>query len=92
MNQAIERFTGYITDPKRKLERLLELSTIFISYIFIFVYQNVFHIQVKLIDFETLIKLPIIALVVMPLVHYLIVKQDALQLSPSKKKAIRFSK
>ena len=79
-----------IEEPKKKLECLLVLSAFFIGYLYIYIYQNMLHIEVKLIDFQTLIQKPLIALVILPLILYLIIKADPLQRSPSQRKSIRF--
>lgn len=79
-----------IEEPKKKLETLLVLSAFVIGYFYIYIYQNMLHIEVKLIDLQTLIQMPIIALVILPLIHYLIIKPDPLQRSPSQRKSIRF--
>lgn len=79
-----------LEDPKKRLERLLVVSTFIIGYFYLYVYQNMLHIGVKLVSFQTLIQMPLMALVIIPLIHHLIVKQDALQLSHSQRKPIRF--
>ena len=81
---------NYITEPKERLESLLVLTTLLIGYYFLYVYQNMLHIKVKLISFQTLIQMPIMVLIIIPLIHYLIIKPDCLQRSPCKKKPIRF--
>lgn len=79
-----------IEEPKRRLEKLIALSAFSVGYFYTYVYQNMLHIEVELIDLKTLIHMPIIALVVFPLIHYLIIKSDPLQRSPSNRKPIRF--
>jgi hypothetical protein len=79
-----------IEEPKKRLERLLGLSAFVISYFYIYVYQNMLHIKVKLIDLQTLIQMPLISVVILPLIRYLIIKPDPLQRSPSQRKSIRF--
>lgn len=79
-----------IEEPKKRLERLLQLSAFIIGYLYTYVYQNMLHIKVNLIDFQTLIQMPLVALVILPLIHYLIIKSDPLQRSPSQRKPIRF--
>ena len=79
-----------IEEPKKKLEKLLVLSAFLIGYFYIYVYQNMLNIKVELFDFQTLIQMPLIALVIIPLIHYLIIKPDPLQRSPSRRKPIRF--
>jgi len=48
------------------------------------------HLKVALIDLQTLIQMPLVAMVIIPLIYYFIIKPDPLQLSPSKRKSIRF--
>lgn len=79
-----------IREPIRRLERLLILGTTAIGYSFMYIYQNMFRIQVPLISFETLIQMPIIALIIFPFIRYIVIRPDPLQRSPSNKKAIRF--
>lgn len=82
--------TIYPEAIKKRLERLLIISTLFIGYLYIYIYQNMFHIEVKLINLTSLIQMPLIALIIIPLIKYLIIKPDPLQRSPSKRKSIRF--
>ena len=79
-----------IEEPKRRLEWLLILCALVAGYFYIYVYQNILHIEVKFINVQTLIQMPIIFLIVIPLIRYLLVKPDPLQRSPSKWRAIRF--
>ncbi|MBC7364523.1 MAG: chromate resistance protein [Candidatus Aminicenantes bacterium] len=88
INQKVKNKS--IEEPKEKLEWLLVLSAFFIGYFYIYVYQNIIHIEVKLLDFQTLIQMPLIAVVILPLIHYLVVIPDPLQRSPSKRKSVRF--
>jgi len=90
MNQTQIAKNKSIEEPKKRLERLLILTAFVGGYFYIYVYQNMLHIQVKLVDFQTLIQMPIIGLVIIPLIRYFIVKPDPLQRSPSRKKPIRF--
>lgn len=82
--------TAYPEAIKKRLERLLVISTLFTGYLYIYIYQNMFHIEVKLINLNSLIQMPLIALIIIPLIRYLIIKPDPLQRSPSKRKSIRF--
>lgn len=66
-------------DPKARLQRLLNVSAIVIGYFYIWTFQEFLRIQVAFIDVSTLLRLPIITLVVFPLVKYAYVKQDWLQ-------------
>ncbi|MCK4817378.1 hypothetical protein KA005_16530, partial [bacterium] len=52
-------------------------------------FQNMLHIEIKYIALKDLIHIPIV-IIITQLVHYIIVKSDPLQRSPSSKKAIRF--
>ena len=79
-----------IKEPKRRLEWLSILCAFIIGYFYIYVYQDILHIEVKLVNLETLIQMPIIFIIVLPLIRYLLVKPDPLQRSPSKRRAIRF--
>jgi len=79
-----------IEEPKRRLEWLLILCALVIGYFYIYVYQNILHIEVEFINLQTLIQIPAISVIVIPLIRYLLVKPDPLQRSPSKRQAIRF--
>lgn len=79
-----------IKEPIKRLERLLILEATAIGYFFIYIYQNIFRIQVPLISVETLYKMPIMGLLIFPLIRYIVIKPDCLQRSPSNKKAIKF--
>lgn len=80
---------GWLTDPKNRLETLLVVCTVVVGYWYIYVYQNMLHVSVPLLDVKTLLKLSVMVIVVLPLIHVL-VKSDPLQRSPSQRKAIRF--
>ena len=90
MTQAEKLKNKPIKDPKKKLEWLLVLSAFVTGYFYIYVYQKMFHINVELFDIRTLIQKPFIALIIIPLIFYIIVKSDPLQRSPSQRKSIRF--
>jgi len=77
-------------DPRKRLEALLQISGLLVGYFYIFVYQDILNIKVKLMSLEALVEIPIVAVVIIPLIRYILVKPDSLQRSPSKKKAIRF--
>lgn len=77
-------------DPRKRLELLLSVVTIFVGYAYLYIYQNILHIKVALYDLYTLLEMPVIAAIVLPLIYYLIIKADPLQRSPSQWKAIRF--
>lgn len=80
----------YLEDPRKKLDRLLVLSTLVIAYFHLYVYQNMYNLEFELIELGILIKMPVMVLVIIPLIHYVVAKPDPLQRSPSQKKAIRF--
>jgi len=79
-----------IEEPKRRLELLLVLCALIISYLYIYVYQNILHIEVQFVNLQTLISIPVMPAIVIPLIRYLVAKPDPLQRSPSKRRAIRF--
>lgn len=79
-----------ITEPIKKLESLLVVVTCVAGYFYLYVYQNMLHIEVELISLKTLLQMPIIALVILPLIHYIIVRADPLQRSPSQRETIKF--
>lgn len=78
-----------IRDPRKRIECLIISSTIVAGYFYIYIHQNMLHIEIPLISYQTLITMPIVTLVA-ALALYLFVKSDPLQRSPSNKKAIRF--
>ena len=82
--------TTSIEEPKQRLERLLIISAVALGYFYIYLYQNMLHIKVDFVDLKTLLQIPVISIIVIPLILYLIVKPDPLQRSPSQKKEIKF--
>jgi hypothetical protein len=78
-------------DPKRNIEYMLNIALILLVYLYIYVYQGIliFQFQVDFIGLNVL-QIPIVSVLVIPLVHYLFIKSDPLQRSPSNLKAIRF--
>lgn len=78
------------TDPKARLERLLNISAIVIGYFYVWTFQEYLRIHVAFIDISTLLRLPIITLVVFPLVKYAYVKQDWLQRGRPNLESVRF--
>jgi hypothetical protein len=89
MVKLLSNLLKKMQDPKAKLERLLVLVTIIVVYLFLFIYKEIFQIQIKFIDAKTLFEMPIIALVVYPFIYYLL-KSDPLQRSPKKKRIYNF--
>jgi len=77
-------------DPRKRLEALLQAAALIIGYFYIYVYQDMLHIKVPLFSLQSLLRMPIVAIIIMPLIHYIIVKADPLQRSPSQRKTIRF--
>jgi hypothetical protein len=77
-------------DPKATLTLLLDVVALLASYYFVYIYQNMLGLNIPFVSYETLIAMPIIAAVVIPLIHYLLVRSDPLQRSPRKGKSIRF--
>ena len=78
------------SDPKARLQRLLTISAIVIGYFFVWTFQDFLKIHVALIDITTLLRLPIISIIVFPLVKYGYVKQDWLQRGRPSLKSVRF--
>jgi hypothetical protein len=73
-----------------RLQRLLNVSAIVIGYFYVWTFQELLKISVAFIDISTLLRLPIIAIVVYPLVKYGYVKQDWLQRGRPTLKSVRF--
>jgi len=86
INKGIES----ISDPKKKLEYLLDISAIAIGYFYIYVYQDILHLHVTLLSMDTILQIPVISLIVVPIILYVFIKPDPLQRSPSNRQAIRF--
>lgn len=76
--------------PKARLQRLLNVSAIVIGYFYVWTFQEFLRVQVAFIDVSTLLRLPIITLVVFPLVKYAYVKQDWLQRGQPHLKSVLF--
>lgn len=81
---------GKIRDPRKRVEQLLVLITVAIAYFYLYVYQSILHVDIRLIDLRNLIRIPMVALVIIPAIYLVFVKADPLQRSPSKRKPIRF--
>ncbi len=77
-------------NPRDRLERLLTVSAIVIGYFYVWTFQEFLRIQVAFIDISTLLRLPIITVIVFPLVKYAYVKQDWLQRGRPNLKSVRF--
>jgi hypothetical protein len=77
-------------EPKRRLERLLIVSSVVLGYFYVWAFQEYLKINVKFIDVSTLLRLPIISIIVIPLMLYLYVKPDWLQRGRPKFKSVRF--
>ena len=84
------RNTSRPSSPKEKLERLLTISAIVVGYLYVWTFQENLGIQVAFISVSNLLRVPIIAIVVYPLVRYAYVQQDWLQFGRPKLKSVRF--
>jgi hypothetical protein len=87
--QKLQEFV-FPTGPKQKLQRLLNVSAIVVGYFYVWTFQEFLGIKVAFIDVSTLLRLPIIAIVVYPLVKYAYVKQDWLQRGRPNIASVRF--
>ncbi len=81
---------SFFTDPRKKIDRLSGYALVVFAYFYFFVFQILVDIQTKFTDFETIIRAPIMALLILPLINRGIIKPDPLQRSFSKGKKIRF--
>jgi hypothetical protein len=79
-----------VTKPKKKLERLLVLVSLLSTYYFLFIYQDVLGLEIPLLSLKSLVALPAISVVVIPLIRYVVVLPDPLQRSPSRNPTVRF--
>lgn len=77
-----------IEEHKKRIERIIILSTLFIGYLYIFIYQEMLNMKFDL-SFQTIIKMPIIGGVIYYFIYYLI-KSDPLQRGSKNIKEIRF--
>ena len=77
-------------EPKKRIEKHLDLTTLIIAYFFLYVYQTMISIRIEFIDFQTLTSFSIVTAIILPSIHYLIYKADPLQRSTSSRKPIRF--
>lgn len=77
-------------DPKAKLTLLLDIVALLAGYYFVYIYQNMLGLNIPFVSYETLIAMPVISAVVIPLTHYLLIASDTLQRSPRKERSIRF--
>jgi hypothetical protein len=88
----LQKIRGFAlpSDPKTKLQHLLNISAIIVGYFYVWTFQDFLRIQVAFIDLTTLLRLPIITLIIFPLVKYGYIKQDWLQRGRPKLKSVRF--
>jgi hypothetical protein len=89
----VERSMAKLSSPngaKRKLEALLGLRAFAAAYFYVWVYQEFLGLHLELIELKTLLRIPIISLVVFPLVYYLYVKPDPLQRAGWRSKPVVF--
>ncbi|MEE9442441.1 MAG: hypothetical protein V3V99_07215 [candidate division Zixibacteria bacterium] len=89
-SDLISKPKDYITNPKNRLELLLVNSFVLIAYFYLFTFQDILGISVPLVSFATLIAIPSLSLVGIPLIKVIYISPDKLQRGVGKKKAIRF--
>jgi hypothetical protein len=87
---AVRRWLSETNGSRKKLEFLLSISALTAGYLYVWVYQSFFGWTIKFMDIQTLLRLPIIALVVFPLVHHLWVRPDLLQRGKYRWRSIQF--
>jgi hypothetical protein len=80
----------YTTEPIKRLERLLICAGLFFGYSLLFVYQDKLGLGIPSLSLPELLAIPTVALLVIPLVRYCLVRADPLQRSASRSKAVRF--
>jgi hypothetical protein len=78
------------SDPKARLQRLLNISAIIVGYFYVWTFQDFLRIQVAFVDLTTLLRLPIITIIIFPLVKYGYIEQDWLQRGRPNLKSVRF--
>lgn len=77
-------------EPKKRIEKLLDLMTLIVAYSFLYIYQNMISVKIELMNFQALTSIAIVPVVILPSIHYLVFSADPLQRSPSSRKPIRF--
>jgi len=90
MPDFLKQIYALMKTSKAKLECLLGFAAVAAGYFFIWVYQTFFGLRVALVGFDSLLKIPLVALVVLPLVYQLLVHADPLQRSSLPWKSVRF--
>lgn len=93
-NMAQKRLTNKknksdIYEYKKKLERVSVYLTVVITYIFMYTYQNMIHIEIRPLDFKSYLRMPIFFLVIFPTIFYLYVKNHPLEKMNSENVKIR---
>jgi len=78
------------TKPKRKLERLLVLIAFLSVYYYAFIYQDALGLAIPFLSLTSLLAIPVIGTVVIPLIKYTIIRPDPLQRSSRSNQSIRF--
>lgn len=90
MKRILSNLKEMREDPRQRLELLLNIVALLAGYYYFYIYQDVFNINVPLLSLKSLLAMPLIATVIIPLIRYLIIRPDPLQRSPSKTKHIAF--
>ncbi len=75
---------------KKNLERVSVIFTFVITYIFMYTYQNMLHIEITPLDLKSYLSMPIVTLVIFPIIFYLYVKNHPLEKSDSENVKNRF--
>ena len=90
MQPIFENLLKIRKDPRKRMTTLLDIAALAAGYYFFFIYQDIFRLNIPLISLKSLLAIPLIPMLILPLIHYLIIKPDPLQRSPSNNKKIRF--
>jgi len=90
MKLVFEQLVKIKKDPRLKMTILLDIAALASGYYFFYIYQDIFGLNVPLLSLKSLLAIPLISTLIIPLIHYTIILPDPLQRSPSKNKMVRF--
>lgn len=85
---VFEQLVKIKKDPRLKLTILLDIAILAAGYYFFYIYQDIFGLNVPKLNLKSLLAIPLIYILILPLIHYIL--PDRLQRSSSKNKMVRF--
>jgi len=90
MKLVFEQLVKVKKDPRSRMTILLDIAALASGYYFFYIYQDIFGLNIPKLNLKSLLTIPLIYILILPLIHYIIILPDPLQRSPSKNKMVRF--